>query len=180
MSSRVSGIILLCEDDPQEQLVRAYTKKCGLNTDRPYFTPCNASRAVHGGNVGWVIQEFPRQLHACRQRQARAKTLLIVVADADDFTVEQRREHFIGAAVNIQTGDPLVLLIPRRHIETWIHNALGHTVDESSSYKHPEPAKIEIRAAAQRIYEWSRQSPQTGSSCVESLLIALPEWRKIG
>jgi hypothetical protein len=180
MSSRVSGIILLCEDDPQEQLVREYTKKCGLNTNRPYFIPCNASRAVHGGNVGWVIQEFPRQFHACRQRQARAKTLLIVVADADDFTVQQRRKHFEDAAVNIQTDDPLVLLIPRRHIETWIRNALGTTVDESSSYKHPEPKRGEIQDAARRIYEWSRQCPQNGSSCVESLLIALPEWRKIG
>jgi hypothetical protein len=55
-------------------------KECGLSTDPPYLIVHNASREVHGGNVTWVIREFPKQLHACRQRHAaHANTRLIVV-----------------------------------------------------------------------------------------------------
>jgi len=43
-------MILLCEDDAQEQLVRFYLKKSGLNTTPPCFIPINASRShqIHG------------------------------------------------------------------------------------------------------------------------------------
>lgn len=170
----------MCEDDPQERLVRSYLKVCGLNTEPPYFVLLNASREVHGGNVGWVLREFPKQLHACRQRHAtQANTLLVVVADADSFTVVDRQGHLI-ADPPVSPTDPLVMLIPRRHIETWIRAATGQPVNETDSYKNPEPKKSEVRAAAAAIHGWSRNTPQPGPTCVASLLSTLPRWRRIG
>ena len=122
MSDRVSETILLCEDDAQERLVRSYLKKCGLYTVPPFLIPINASRQVHGGNVSWVLNEFPRQLEACRRRHAaHAKTLLIVVADADDLPAAERRSQFDGS-IGGADADFLVVLIPRRNIETWIRS----------------------------------------------------------
>ncbi len=33
MGDRVSEMVLLCEDDPQEQIVRRYLERCGLRAD---------------------------------------------------------------------------------------------------------------------------------------------------
>jgi hypothetical protein len=172
--------VLLCEDDPQERLVRSYLKRCGLTTEPPYLVPRNASREVHGGNVGWVLREFPKEFEACRRRHAtHANTLLIVVVDADHLTVVERRGQ-LHQATEVSVTDPVVVLIPKRHIETWIRAAIGQTVNETDSYKRPEPKKSEIRRAAEQIHGWAREDPKPGPSCVDSLLASLPEWRKLG
>lgn len=180
MSDRVSRTVLLCEDDPQEQLVRSYLKRCGLNTEPPSFFPRNASREVHGGNVGWVLGQFRNELEACRRRhETHANTMLIVVVDADDNTVAVRRDHLNQLSQMVPT-DPIVVLIPKRHIETWIRSALGETVNENDSYKNPELKKSEIREAASEIHGWARANPAPSPTCVNSLRHSLPEWRKIG
>lgn len=93
MSERVSHTVLLCEDELQARLVRSYLRRCGVTAEPPYVREKIASRTVHGGNVGWVLTEFPRELHACRQRNKRARTLLIIVIDADEFEVAQLRRE---------------------------------------------------------------------------------------
>lgn len=178
MSDRISRTVLLCEDDPQHQLVRSYLKKCGLNAKEPSLIPRVASREVHGGNVDWVIREFSRELTACMQRHVRARTLLIVVVDADDFTISQRREHLV-ASDTAPAEDMLVVLIPKRHIETWIRSALGNEVNEKDNYKRPAPKKSEIKEAAGRIHGWAHNEPEPGQECVDSLRSSLPEWRRI-
>lgn len=180
MSDRVSETILLCEDDPQEQLVRYYLKECRLDTREPLFRSRNASREVAGGNVHWVLREFAKELKVCRKRhKSHAKTLLIVVVDADDFTVEERRRH-LSADPPISEADPLVVLIPRRHIETWIHAAAGVDVDETTDYKTRGLTKSHVRAAARIIRGWAQGSPPPGATCPQSLLASLTEWRRIG
>ena len=157
-----------------------YLKECGLNTEPPMFFPRNASRLVHVENVGWVLREFPQELVACRQRhKANANTLLIVVVDADDYTVEQRRNE-LHQNNQMSGADPVVILIPKRHIETWIRAALGQMVNENDNYKKPEPKKKEVRQAAGQIHGWVRDNPIPGPTCTESLKVSFPEWRKIG
>ena len=108
-----------------------------------------------------------------------AKTLLIVVADADNFSVDERRSHF-KSDPPVSTADPIVVLVPKRHIETWIRNALGQSVNQTDEYKKPELKKEEFRLAAKQIYDWARDTPAPGPTVVPSLLQSLPEWRKIG
>ena len=122
MADRVSEMVLLCEDDPQQQLVRRYLEKCGLRTSAPTLRIKNASREVHGGNVGWVLTQFPKEMEACRKRHATfAKTILIVIVDADEKAVAERRAQLPTAP-----SDPIVALIPKRHIETWIQIGRAH------------------------------------------------------
>jgi hypothetical protein len=176
MGDRVSEMVLLCEDDPQEQIVRRYLGRCGLRTMAPTLRVRNASREVYGGNVDWVLKEFPKEVAACRRRHAaHAKTLLIVVVDADEGRVVDRR-----AELPTNAGDPVVALIPKRHIETWIRSALGQAANESDSYKNPPPAKADIRAAADQIHGWARNNPAPGATCVDSLRTSLPEFRLLG
>ena len=180
MTDRRSQTILLCEDEVHKRLVTAYMKQCGLPTKRPYLIPKVASDV--GGNDVWVIREFARELEACRKRHA--KTLLIVVLDADKHTVAERRSHLDGQlnpTQKIAPADPLALLIPRRQIETWIRALLGESVTEEQNCKAWKwPAEAHYRRAAETAYQWARPNATPGPTCVDSLRQALPEWRKIG
>jgi hypothetical protein len=185
VSERVSQTILLCEDRVQASLVRLYIGCCGLNTNEPCLHPIIASEQVRGGNVGWVLREFPRQLEACRKRQTRAKTLLIVVADADSLGVDERYRDLTralqGAGLEaIAPSDPIVVLIPKRHVETWIHTTTGQPTNETDDYKSDQPSKADLRVAAHIIHGWAHDIPEPDENCVPSLRIALPEWRNIG
>jgi hypothetical protein len=186
MSDRVSQTILLCEDDTQERLTKAYLKKCNLPFGPPYVKAIVASREQQGGNVAWVLNRFPKELHACRQRGKKAKTLLIVVIDADNHTVENRRRQVLDrmATAGLEqfgSNEPAVLLVPKRHFETWIRALLGELVTEEQDCKAWEkPEKEALRRAALTLFEWARENATAGPTCVPSLIAALPDWKKIG
>jgi hypothetical protein len=140
----------------------------------------------HGGNVDLVLHDFPAQVHACRQRHKRAKTLLIVVVDADEFAVDERRLQLnahlkLAGLAELTADDPVALLIPRRHVETWIRSLLGDTVSEDDDCKgRKKLTREEVLQAADTAYQWARPKAVINPACVPSLEIALPEWRKIG
>jgi uncharacterized protein YdiU (UPF0061 family) len=186
MSKRVSQTILLCEDEAHERFIKAFMKRCGLRTDPPYVKSLVASRMQHGGNDHWILNAFPVQLHACRQRQKKAETLLIVALDADDHTLEERRRQLLDRVTAagydaFAANERAILLIPKRSVETWIRALRGEQVTEDQDCKAwTKATKEEIRSAAQTLYEWSRLNANPGPTCVPSLTAALPEWRKIG
>jgi hypothetical protein len=185
MSDRVSQTIVICEDEAHQRLTKAYLKRCGLPADPPMVKWLVANREQQGGNDAWVLSRFPKELHACRQRSKRAKTLLVVLIDADSNTVENRRRQLLERAKSEGidewgSNEPVVLLIPKRHIETWIRVLLGETVTEEEDCKSWKPTdKDDYRRAAQTVFDWSRPNATAGPSCVPSLRGALPEWKKI-
>jgi hypothetical protein len=186
MSDRVSQTILLCEDEVHERLTKAYLKRCKLPYQAPQVKALVASRQQKGGNDSWVLHEFPKQLHACRQRQKKAKTLLIVLIDADNYSVEERQRQLMNRLTLegyevLGNDDPVALLIPKRHIETWIRALLGENVTEEQECKaRQDTTREEIRGAVEALFDWSRANAIPGPSCVPSLRTALPAWRAIG
>ena len=86
--SRASDIIVLCEDRLQEVFVRRFLKQ-GWGIKQPPIRPVPYP---HGGSGGagekHVRDNYPNQLKAYRDRSAKAKTILIVVMDADVDTVQ--------------------------------------------------------------------------------------------
>jgi hypothetical protein len=185
MSDRVSQTILLCEDRPQASLVRAYMDRCDLNTKEPFLLPIIASERISGGGVAWVLRELPRQLDACRKRKLRANSLLVVVADADDFSVDERYRQLNNAlradrSKELDDSDPVVVLIPKRHIETWIRFGIGQPTNETDDYKFEGLGRTETREAAKSIYGWAHNNPKPNEGVIPSLRAALPGWSKIG
>lgn len=187
MGDRVSETILLCEDEAHERFTKAYLKVCGLAYQPPQLKSRVASREQQGGNDSWVLNRFPTELHACRQRQkAKAETLLIVMLDADKFSVQDRRHQLferLKSAGFDEYGakEPAVLLIPKRHVETWIRVLLGEKVTEDEVCKPWKKLEKQVlRQAAETLYSWSRPNATPGATCVDSLRASLPEWRRIG
>lgn len=186
MSSRVSQAVLVCEDQEHQRLVLAFLKQCGVRSPSRILTSKVASQLMEGGNVGWVMDEFPNELRAFRKRQqTKAETLLIVMVDADKGSVEDRLKEFKEHAeqagqVPVGSKESVALLVPKRHVETWIRALLNETVTEDDDCKtRMHASKEELRQAAQRLYEWSRPNAVPGPSCVPSLSAALPIWQMI-
>ncbi len=188
MSDRVSVTILLCEDKPQERLAIAFLKKCGRPTTAPQLRSIVASRQAPGGNDRWVLRQFPGELHACRQRSKKARTQIVVLIDADASTVEDRRKE-LDVQLKEAGHEPLndqdegtVVLVPRRHVETWLGCLLGESVTEEEDCKKriKSLGQEEYNSAGGVLHDWSRPNAISGSTCVPSLCRSFPEWRKIG
>jgi hypothetical protein len=135
MMSRASQIILLCEDQLQEVVIRRFLKNKGA-THRsirtiPYY------RGVGSGEQ-FVREEYPNQIKAFRQRHAQ--TLLIVVIDADTHSVTERNRQLDDACEERgerprTANEAVVYFVPKRHIETWLAYLDGQDVNETDSYK---------------------------------------------
>lgn len=126
-------IVLLCEDKQTDSFVRRFLKNRNF-THRDIKT----LPLPHGSQSGeqWVRQRYPAELKAIRGRQ---QTYLLVVIDADNLTVEDRRaqleEQCRQEEVPPRTaGDPVLVFVPRRNIETWFAYLEGLSVDEQQIY----------------------------------------------
>ena len=185
MSDRVSQTIVICEDEAHQRLTKAFLKRCKLPADPPMVKWHAASWETQGGNDGWVLNRFPKELHACRQRNKKTKTLLVVLIGADQCTIAERRRQLGERAVaagleRLAESDPVAILIPKRHIETWLRSLLGESVSEDEECKSWKPAqKVSYRQAADTLHDWLRPNGTIGITCVASLRTALPVWKKI-
>lgn len=88
----------------------------------------------------WVRQEYPDELRAIRGRR---NAYLIVVTDADaDSTVARRAQldaECRKEEVRLRDDrDPVLVIVPRRNIETWLAYLGGTTVDEDTTYREVE------------------------------------------
>jgi hypothetical protein len=184
VADRVANIIILSEDQEHQNLVKRYLQRAGHNdrSVRPVALPGN-----RGCGSQYVREKFPEQVKECRGTLGRrASCLLIVVTDADNLTQTQR-EQTLHAELQglghlpLGHGEPIVILIPKWQVETWIKCALGQTMsEEDKDSDRPPVDSDQIKQAAQRVFEWARPGAQAGATCVPSLHSALPRWRRIG
>ena len=138
--SKASQIILLCEDRLQEAFACRFLKQGWRIESRDV----RVVRYPHGSGAGekHVRDRYASELKAYRARSAKATTILIVVIDADDKTVRahyQELDHACSCAqpavIVRQTGEAVVHVIPRWHIETWLAYLDGIRVSEDLQYK---------------------------------------------
>jgi len=120
---RIANKIVLAEDAEQQNLVRRYLEKCGHNARECRFVS-PAAKGPGGSGEKCVRDQYPQQVQACRSSLGRrASALLIVIVDADTETTERRAlqlsRALIAAGVEHRGADePVVVLIPKRHVET--------------------------------------------------------------
>lgn len=135
-SELVSGvrIILLCEDSQTDAFVRRFLKRRNFQ-GRDIRTRELPSGAQSGEQ--WVRERYPDELKAIRGRQ---NAYLVVVTDADRNSTAERRAQLDAACDENQVPrrgdrDPVLVIVPRRNIETWLRYLGGGTaVDETATY----------------------------------------------
>lgn len=182
MPERIANKIVLAEDAEQQSLVRRYLQRCG-HGNSVRFLPV-AAKGPGGSGEKYVRDQYARQVQACRSALGRVSALLVVMVDADMETTQHRATQLSDAlkAANMDGRDdeePIVVLIPKRHVETWIRALLGNQVDEETNYKKHKPTSSQIREAAETLHQWTRPGAAPGPTSSPSLTASVPQWRKI-
>jgi hypothetical protein len=138
--SQAAEIILLAEDVRQRKIIHRY-----LTKKRGYSHRCIRTinpEVLRGETAGltFVRANYAEQVAALRTFRVHRSTVLVVVADADNETVEERirdlDHRLVGANLSTRAREELiVLIVPRRNVETWMYFLAGNSVDETTEYK---------------------------------------------
>jgi hypothetical protein len=122
---------------------------------------------------------------AFRTRAAKAETALVVAIDADTGTVATRQRQLAALLDSAEItprliAEPIVHLIPRRNVETWILCLTGTRVNEGTDYKTYDPGIDQrIKPAALKLFDWSRLNATPDPACVSSLHDAIAELNRL-
>ena len=188
MPDRIANIVILVEDVEQQNLVFRYLERCN---PRISYRDCRfETAATRSGGSGehFVRKRYPVEVKEQRRRVGKgASALLAVMLDADTETTQWRTAQLADALQAVGTyargnDEPIIVLIPKRHVETWIRALLGEHADELTDYtKAPflPPTSNDIKTAAAELYGWTRPGASAGVTSPPSLTASLPEWQKI-
>jgi hypothetical protein len=183
LPERIANKIILAEDTAQQNLVRRYLERCGHTA--PFRLVPLPARGPGGSGEKYIREQYPREVQACRSILGRrAAALLVAIVDADMETTRWRATQLANALQAAamparRSGEPIVVLIPKRHVETWIRALLGDQVDEVTDYTQPTPTPKEIKDAAGELHRWTRPGASAAVTSPPSLTASLLEWRKI-
>ena len=130
-----ASVAILAEDQTQQNFVYHWLRSAGVNLHKIRKLPVPAGR---GSGSQHVINRYREEVHTIRRSNQRITWRLVVVIDADDKTVDDRRRQLadaLGEGQLRRVDDPVCVLVPRRNIETWVHALLDHGVNEVDDYK---------------------------------------------
>jgi hypothetical protein len=178
-----SLVIVLVEDNRHQQFIRCYLKSVGLNRHAMRFLKSPSGR---GSAEQWVRESLPAEVRAFRMRQARVKTHLIVLIDADNKTVQNRFSQLDQALQKknmppIDSGtERIARLVPKRNVETWILVLNSFAADEETDYKSAKFSwnKL-IPKSAEGLYAWTRPNAKLPTGCVPSLRVGIRELKRL-
>jgi len=176
----------IVEDQRQQQFLYRFLVNSGIH---PRRIEIEQSRAGRGSAKQWVSNRFAWAVEACRLRNARAATSLLVMMDADQLTVLQCMGNLDAALAAAKqpkldpTLDPIARLIPKWSVETWIiylssRGEVRPPIGEDRSFKDaksPEQWNESIPSAADVLNKWTRNTASRPEGLLDSLHRGLDE-----
>ena len=182
MAERIASIILLVEDLDHENLLRRYLRKLGHDNRqmRSVRTPSGC-----GSGEQFVRQSYASEVRSIRSQMARTKACLLAIIDADVGSTDDRRRQLERALQDADepprsSTEPILNLVPKRNVETWILCLNSIPVNEADDYHNdPRVNAASVRQAATTLYEWTRPNFSLPASCVTSLRDCQTEFRRI-
>ena len=172
------AITLLCEDSQTNAFVRRFLRRRNFGS-RDIHTRELPSGAQSGEQ--WVRERYPDELKAIRGRR---NAYLIVVTDADRNSTADRRTQLDTACDEKQIprredGEPVLIIVPRRNIETWLHYLGGGTpVDETTRYPRLKPER-DCVTHANNLYRMCHEAQRLDKGAPPSLRESCAEYRKL-
>ena len=180
MSQDAVLAVVLSEDTQTECFIRRFLVKQGWNRRQIRTETLPAGK---GSGLVWVREKFVKELKAYRSRSTRAATCLIVAADADDKTVEERIQTLKDACTETtvpfrKEGERIMFAIPRRNIETWLAYLRGQIVNEVDAYPKYEN-ESDCRAQVAKLDHLCRRQILEPEPPPPSLVAACSEFNRI-
>lgn len=171
------SITLLCEDSQTDAFARRFLKRRNFRGRDIRTLPLPA-----GNQSGeqWVRERYPTELKAIRTRQ---RAYLIVVTDADAHSTETRRAQLDAACDEKDTPqredrDPVLVIVPKRNIETWLAYLGGSEVDEDTTYPRLGRER-DCAAQAAALYRMCHEAQRLDEGAPPSLQEACDEYGKL-
>lgn len=184
MPDHPSTVVILAEGQEDQNLVWHYLKNCTPYKKKMGRVTKVALPANRGCGSQYVRERFPKEVAACRGRHAQS--LLIVITDADNKSAIERERTLHNELTQnhhdaIKAEEPIIILIPKWQVETWVKCLYGQVVQEDDKdTDKPAVTPKQVSAAAIILHDWARPNAQIGATCVDSLRSALPRWLRIG
>jgi len=170
-------VVLLCEDQAHETFVRRFLRNRGFKSGEIRTLPL-----PDGSQSGeqWVRSRYPDELKAIRSRR---NAYLLVVTDADQHTTALRKraldQECDRRGVDRRTADePVLVIVPRRNIETWCEYVDGRDVDETTNYPKRFVAK-QHRELADALYRMCHEQQRLVEPVPRSLAESCDEYAKL-
>ena len=185
MAKRVANTFVLVEDVAQQNMVRQFLRRVrgkDFNYRKIRVEPLSSGR---GSGEQRVRKQYAKLVKTLRLSLGKGTSaVLIVMIDADEGSTDDRHRQLARSLsdANVQernANEPIVVLVPKRHVETWIQALLGNDVDESADYKRSNPTSQDFKNAAATLYDWTRENARPHENCPPSLSAAIGEWKKI-
>jgi hypothetical protein len=182
MAERIANIILLIEDINQENLLRRYLQS--LHHDNRTMRSLRLPKG-QGSGEQFVREKYASEVRALRSQVTRTRACLIAMIDADTGSVDDRRHQLDRAlrdADELPRGasEPILNLIPKRSVETWILCLNSHVVDEVTNYRRDNRVDAQsIRQAAGNLFSGTRPKQTLPNTCVPSLQDCRREFRRV-
>ena len=140
---RFAEIVILAEDRTQVRFIRSW-----LVQHVAHNSVINRINDGGGSGEQYVRLMFPIEAELHRRRAATRSAMLIAVIDADKEDVSERYKQLLQGKT---LGPGIFLFIPKRNIETWLHQLNGRAADEVTDYKplYLKDPKSAIRTAGE-------------------------------
>lgn len=151
---------VLCEDSLHQRFVERLAERWGIARHH-----CDIDAAPKGENgSAYVLANYPDAVRKLRMRSHDANVCLLVVIDGDREGLARRRRELASALekAGVDPVDParVAIVVPTRHIETWIAWLCGHRpIEESRRYKANTADDAEAREVGRAI-ERGEYSPR--------------------
>jgi hypothetical protein len=137
MSKRKANVVMLCEDTQHEAFLRRVLYHYGWKPRQLRINKClEASQDAKQ----YIRSEYPKEVREIRRRNWMNLCLYVVI-DADTDSVDDLKRELDSCLTDASPklekrspSDRIVILVPKRNIETWIHYLFGNSVDEITVY----------------------------------------------
>lgn len=180
MSNKASLIVVLCEDPASDVCICRFLKKgWKLNNRDISVRPYPRDK---GSAKQFVLDNLAREVTECRGRSA--STILIVMMDADQWSVAKARQELASRIEPPRTdNEQIAFIIPKWHIETWVAYLDGQTVleTEKRTYKNRYSKMAETKKAHALIDALAGDCRQNAAltNPPPSLVVACEEFERI-
>ncbi len=193
---------VLCEDLLAWVFIRRALIKAGIQSRQIFKHPFPDSRfnasasgmqakgdyEIYSCGSQHVRNNYPSRLAQVRALSGSRKAKLVVHIDVDNKepsrrSVQNREDELnasctrAGVAITTST-DPVILLIARRELESWIECLRGQPADEHTQYPKLKDCESDCWAEAERFADHARAGTQPDKA-TPSLVLGLQRFSKL-